>query len=619
MEQQYIVSARKYRPDTFESMVGQEALTKTLKSAILSNKMAHAYLFCGPRGVGKTTAARVLAKTINCLNRTPQAEACNECESCKAFNEQRSMNIYELDAASNNSVDDIRQLIEQVSIPPVLGKYKVYIIDEVHMLSQAAFNAFLKTLEEPPEYVIFILATTEKHKILPTILSRCQIYDFKRIGLNDIIHHLEYVSSSEGLEAEKEALGVIAEKADGGMRDALSLFDRIASYSQGRITYRQTVESLNILDYEYYFKFIEYFLQGDYRSILLTLNELLSKGFDGQIIINGLASFMRDLMVAQHPETIALLEKPEHVKQRYLSVSAKCPAAFLYQAIRALNQCDQQYRASSNKRLLVELCLMSISSLYSKALSGQVQQSTSPAQEQQQGGAQTPTSARAMQTPQATPATPSQPTANTPPPQSQPATGQGTGTQQTTDTAPINDLSHSRQSAETPTRPIFNRGGTPPTDYKPEASGRLSLRGLRNRQAETEKTSESEEIPEQSEAFSEEDMQIAWMKYVKTEMSPEKLIMRKMMEQNIPSLTAPSQALVTVPNNAVMENLQEMLPQVLNYIRKEIKNTHLTMAVEIDQTAHEKVVYTSEERIELFKKKSPSFAKLYDRLKMRPL
>ena len=360
MSEQYIVSARKYRPDTFASIVGQQAMASTLKTAVLSGRMAHAYLFCGPRGVGKTTAARVLAKTINCLNLQPSGEACNECESCKAFNEGRSFNIFELDAASNNSVEDIRTLIEQVSIAPVLGRYKVYIIDEVHMLSQAAFNAFLKTLEEPPSYAIFILATTEKHKILPTILSRCQIYDFKRITVSDIAHHLKFVADSEGITAEETALGLIAEKADGGMRDALSMFDRVASYGEGSISYQQALECLNILDYTYYVRFIRAFIQGDYRETLLILDEVLSKGFDGQLIMAGLAAFARDLLVVQHADTIKLLEKPETVQTIYEEAARLVVPNALHQIIRFLLDADSKYRTSTNKRLLIELTLLNI-------------------------------------------------------------------------------------------------------------------------------------------------------------------------------------------------------------------------------------------------------------------
>lgn len=359
----YIVSARKYRPSTFESVVGQRALTTTLKNAIATQKLAHAYLFCGPRGVGKTTCARIFAKTINCMTPTADGEACNECESCIAFNEQRSYNIHELDAASNNSVDDIRQLVEQVRIPPQIGKYKVYIIDEVHMLSASAFNAFLKTLEEPPRHAIFILATTEKHKILPTILSRCQIYDFNRIGVEDTVEHLSYVASKEGIMAEPEALNVIALKADGGMRDALSIFDQVVSFTGGNITYKSVIENLNVLDYEYYFRLTDCFLENKVSDALLLFNDVLNKGFDGSHFITGLSSHFRDLLVSKDIVTISLLEVGASIRQRYQEQAQKCPLPFLYRAMKLCNDCDLNYRASKNKRLLVELALIQVAQL----------------------------------------------------------------------------------------------------------------------------------------------------------------------------------------------------------------------------------------------------------------
>ena len=354
----YIVSARKYRPATFHSVVGQKSLTTTLRNAVLNGKLAHAYLFCGPRGVGKTTCARIFAKTINCLQLTSGGDACNECESCRSFNESRSFNIHELDAASNNSVDDIRSLTEQVRIPPQIGKYKVYIIDEVHMLSSSAFNAFLKTLEEPPHHAIFILATTEKHKILPTILSRCQIYDFNRIEINDMVEYLEYVADRENIPTEKEALNVIARKADGGMRDALSIFDQVVSFSQGNVNYKSVVENLNELDYEYYFRICDAILKKNLSACLLLLNEILNKGFEGQQILSGLASFFRDLLVCKDPQTIVLFSVGDAVKGKYLELANKCQLLFLYKAIELTNETDLSYRYSKNKRLSIELLLI---------------------------------------------------------------------------------------------------------------------------------------------------------------------------------------------------------------------------------------------------------------------
>ena len=361
----YIVSARKYRPMTFDTVVGQGALTVTLKNAIQSGRLAHAYLFCGPRGVGKTTCARIFAKTINCLNPQANGEACGECESCKAFNEGRSYNIHELDAASNNSVEDIRVLIEQVRIPPQIGKYKVFIIDEVHMLSQAAFNAFLKTLEEPPQHAIFILATTEKHKILPTIMSRCQIYDFKRMAVNDIVGHLKHVAEQEGIKVVEAALNIIAQKADGGMRDALSIFDQVASFCSGNITYQQTIENLNVLDYDYDFRLTDYFLEGKITECMLTLNEILSKGFEGQYFITGLSSHFRNLLVSQDAQTAELIEASDEVRNRYKEQAQKCKPKFLFRAMKLANDCDLNYKQSQNKRLLVEITLIEMAQLSS--------------------------------------------------------------------------------------------------------------------------------------------------------------------------------------------------------------------------------------------------------------
>lgn len=355
----YLVSARKYRPATFQTVVGQGSLTATLKNAIQSGKLAHSYLFCGPRGVGKTTCARIFAKTINCENLTPDGEACGECESCKSFNEElRSYNVFELDAASNNSVEDIRLLTEQVRIPPMNGKYKVYVIDEVHMLSQAAFNAFLKTLEEPPHYAIFILATTEKHKIIPTILSRCQIYDFNRISNENIVAHLKEVAEKEGVEAEMEALGIIAEKSDGGMRDALSIFDQVVSFTRGKVTYAQTIANLNVLDYDYYFRFTDLFLEKKIPDALLLLNEIMENGFDPSHLISGLMLHFRNLLVSKDSCTLPLLNVSGSIRERYGNQASKCEAKFIYRVMRIFNECDLNYKTSKNKRLLVELSVI---------------------------------------------------------------------------------------------------------------------------------------------------------------------------------------------------------------------------------------------------------------------
>ena len=363
---EYIVSARKYRPMSFDSVVGQQALTTTLKNAVKSGKLAHAYLFCGPRGVGKTTCARIFAKAINCEHPTADGEACNECESCKAFGEGRSYNIFELDAASNNSVENIKSLMDQTRIPPQVGRYKVFIIDEVHMLSTAAFNAFLKTLEEPPAHVIFILATTDKHKILPTILSRCQIYDFERMTVPNIINHLKRVAEKENIQFDEEALNVIAEKADGGMRDALSIFDQVASYSQGNITYQKVIEDLNVLDAENYFNIIDLALENKVSEIMVLLNSVINKGFDGGHLVNGLASHVRNVLMAKDAQTLPLLEVSEQLRNRYQLQAQKCPVNFLYTALQIMNRCDVEYRQSSNKRLLVELTLIQVAQITQK-------------------------------------------------------------------------------------------------------------------------------------------------------------------------------------------------------------------------------------------------------------
>lgn len=361
--EEYIVSARKYRPMSFDSVVGQNALTTTLRNAVKSGKLAHAYLFCGPRGVGKTTCARIFAKAINCLNPTADGEACGQCESCRAFSEQRSYNIFELDAASNNSVENIKQIMEQTRIPPQVGRYKVFIIDEVHMLSTAAFNAFLKTLEEPPAHVIFILATTEKHKILPTILSRCQIYDFERMTVENTIAHLKHVADKEGIKYEEEALGIIAEKADGGMRDALSIFDQAASFCQGNITYQKVIEDLNELDADNYFRIVDLAMENKVSDIMLLLNSIIEKGFDGGNLINGLASHVRNVLMAKDAFTLTLLEVSKQQRDKYAEQAQRCPTRFLYTALKIMNQCDLNYRQSSNKRLLVELTLIQVAQI----------------------------------------------------------------------------------------------------------------------------------------------------------------------------------------------------------------------------------------------------------------
>ncbi len=380
----YIVSARKYRPSTFDTVVGQASITNTLKNAIKNNHLAQAFLFCGPRGVGKTTCARILAKTINCQNISDKTEACDACESCISFNNSASFNIYELDAASNNSVDDIRSLVDQVRIPPQFGKYKVYIIDEVHMLSTSAFNAFLKTLEEPPAYAKFILATTEKHKIIPTILSRCQIFDFKRIKIEDIAHHLAYVAEKENIIADKDALHIIAQKADGALRDALSIFDQLVSFAGNHLTYQAVIENLNVLDYDYYFRLTDFFLQNEIPDALLLYNEVVEKGFDGQHFIIGLGEHLRNLLVCKDLSTIKLMEIGDNLKERYKQQAIKCPVSFLFKSLENINQCDLNYKISNNKRLSIEIMLMQLSSILNASTSSETikkQEINAPKQE----------------------------------------------------------------------------------------------------------------------------------------------------------------------------------------------------------------------------------------------
>ena len=601
MTEHYVVSARKYRPDTFRSIVGQEAMASTLRTAVLSGKLSHAYLFCGPRGVGKTTAARVLARTINCENLSAEGEACGVCESCRAFEEQRSFNIFELDAASNNSVEDIRQLTEQVQMPPALGRYKVYIIDEVHMLSAAAFNAFLKTLEEPPSYAIFILATTEKHKILPTILSRCQIYDFKRITVQDITRHLRYVAESEGIDAEETALGLIAEKADGGMRDALSMFDRIASFAGGHISYQHALESLNVLDYTYFIRVFELLLQGDHRSLLLLLDELMGKGFEGQTILAGLSSFVRDLLVAQHPDTLPLLEKPEAVVASYGAIAQQCSAASLFAALKTLVQADQQYRAATNKRLLVELSFLSMVPLFKKEsdltlppapTTAPPATSTPPATPPPSAAGAAPTSSRVV--------SPTAQTASTPVPAVTPQS-----------VAPQPAVATSQ-----PTPPVASQPTPPP-------SGQKRLFGARRRvdaPAEATTTAPADSQPKvEDKAFTEEDLQRAWVRFVEQELSPAQILYRNILRPELPTLSGELQAEVSLPpGEAIHTTVMEVYPQLLSFLRTSLQNQQLNLVLR-EKTIEEqaKVVLTQEDRFNQLAEINPEVRKLKEALHLR--
>lgn len=548
----YIVSARKYRPSTFESVVGQRALTTTLKNAIATGKLAHAYLFCGPRGVGKTTCARIFAKTINCMSPTADGEACNQCESCTAFNEQRSYNIHELDAASNNSVDDIRQLVEQVRIPPQIGKYKVYIIDEVHMLSASAFNAFLKTLEEPPRHAIFILATTEKHKILPTILSRCQIYDFSRIGVEDTVAHLAYVASKEGITAEPEALNVIALKADGGMRDALSIFDQVVSFTGGHITYKSVIENLNVLDYEYYFKLTGFFLENKISDALLLLNDVLNKGFDGSHFITGLSSHLRDLLVSKDPATLPLLEVGASIRERYQAQAQQCPLPFLYRAMKLCNDCDLNYRASKNKRLLVELTLIQVAQLTAEEDDGANGRSPKQAIKPiftQPAAAQQPQATAAM--PQQT-VQPAVQTNSTP----QPAATQHSNatTPHTTPAAVL--MAQGREEKKIPVMKMSGLGVSIKRPHIEEEQRNPSSNPTAAHQAAQ---------PEEDYIFNERDLNYYWQEYA-GRMPKEQVAIAKRMQNMRITLINDTTFEAVVDNEIVAKEFTGMIPTLQNYL-----------------------------------------------------
>lgn len=577
----YLVSARKYRPATFRSVVGQKALATTLKNAISANKLAHAYLFCGPRGVGKTTCARIFAKTINCLDLTSEGEACNQCESCVAMNEQRSFNIHELDAASNNSVDDIRSLIEQVRIPPQIGKYKVYIIDEVHMLSTAAFNAFLKTLEEPPHHAIFILATTEKHKVLPTILSRCQIYDFSRISLSDTVDHLRYVAEQENVQAEDEALNVIAQKADGGMRDALSIFDQVVSFTGGNITYKAVIENLNVLDYEYYFRLTENILSEDVVESWLTLNEVLNKGFDGQSFLTGLASHFRDLLLCKDQRTAQLFEVGSSIRDRYIQLGQRCETDFLYKAIEWVNDCDMKYRLSRNKRLLMDLLFVYLCQAVSPNESGDQKKKII------------------------------RPIANN-----------------TGNTAPVN-VNEPRISADESTGSHDVARPQPKSQVYPEkrenaqadipkvqaSKKSISLGGIGISlsslgQPKEEKKEEKQLITgDQKQPFTQQQLELEWVNHIK-ELDEEEVLLIQTMNQCTPVLLSNSEFEVVVNNPGQKERLEEKATGILSALRLKMKNFSIRMQVRVSENNEKKLAFTSEEKFRLMVEQNPSLLKL---------
>ena len=564
----YIVSARKYRPTTFESVVGQHALTETLRNSIRQGKLAHAYLFCGPRGVGKTTCARIFAKTINCLNPTATHDACNQCESCQAFNEQRSFNIHELDAASNNSVDDIRNLIDQVRIPPQIGKYSVYIIDEVHMLSAGAFNALLKTLEEPPSYAIFILATTEKHKVLPTILSRCQVYDFQRITVADIIRHLQYVASQEGISATEDALNVVAQKADGGMRDALSIFDQLVAFCGNTISYEQAIEVLNVLDTEYYFRLTDMSLKGDVKGALLLLDEVLNKGFDAANFVSGLAKHLRDVLVSHDVTTIQLIETSDAIRQRYKQQASYTPATWIFKALDIIVDAETAYRTSKNKRLTVELMLIRLATI-----------SNQPSA----------VSSQPIASPQSAP--------NTPKAQSAPSV-QPKSVAQAPQPKPAPDI------PSIPTLPSI-----PTIDVAPAAPSATNAPSTPT--ASTPATSQEK----RHNPFTADQLNGAWVGLKATFKREQRLV--AMLDAHRPTLIDDHTAQVTFVNPWQEEEYKKFGKQILTILRDALQNDDLLVRTVVAENTVAQRAYTAEEKYRVLHEQNPylsEFKKQFDML-----
>ncbi len=582
--EKYLVSARKYRPSTFNSVVGQKALTATLKNSIATDRLAHAYLFCGSRGVGKTSCARIFAKTINCTNRTPEGDACNECESCRAFNENRSLNIIELDAASNNSVDDIRALVDQVQIPPTTGRYRVFIVDEVHMLSTQAFNAFLKTLEEPPSYVVFILATTEKHKIIPTILSRCQIYDFNRITIQDMVEHLTYVASQEGITVEASALNVIARKADGAMRDALSIFDQVAASSMGNVSYQSTITNLNILDHEYYNRLLDAFIAQDVTKALLIYKEIREKGFDSLFFINGLASHLRDLMVARDPSTLCLLEASDEVRQAMAIQASRCTPQFFYKAMALCNDADLNYRTASNKQFLVELTLIKLCQLLSP----------SPTEAGDGEG----------QLKKIAPATANQPQQ----PASQPiATAT---TPQQASPAPATAAMHTYTPTATPaTAPGVAQPTTRTVGLK---TPRLSLKGgLKNTETAAQTTAQRQD---RDNPFSDAALDTAWETYISSH--PTAHILINTMRASRPRRIEGNRFIITVENPGQVDLMNNAMPDIKAYLANQLSNDHISIEITINQGEAAPHVWNSREVLAHMLQQSPNIKEFVERFSL---
>ena len=598
----YIVSARKYRPSTFNMVVGQHALVQTLKNAIANSKLAHAYLFCGPRGVGKTTCARIFAKTINCEHRTSDGEACNECDSCRSMGEQRSYNVYELDAASNNSVDNIRELIEQVQIPPQVGKYKVFIIDEVHMLSTQAFNAFLKTLEEPPKHAIFVMCTTEKQKILPTILSRCQTYDFQRISTQDIADQLAYIAEKEGIKTEKQALLTIARKADGGMRDALSVFDQISSFTSGNVTYQATIENLNILDYELFFRLTDAALQGNIPAAMVMLDEVIRKGFDPQYFIGGWASHLRDLMVSQDPATLKLIEAGPEVAVRYQQQAASCKPYFLYNAVMIANDCDFNYRNSRNKRLSVEIAIVRICQLMYPMQAPQLAQKI-PLQNVQ-GGVQVaaPQQVAPPQTQMPQQAVPQQrPVAPQMPPQQ-------TAVRQPAPQTPPIAMRQAPQPApqQQPVAQPVQRGAALP------GRGVSMMASLRNSAPAGNSAPQGaavvqQKVEEQNEPVEEPALVGKWNSYTQT-IPEEKILVTAMLDSRV-QLLENTHVAVTVHSEEQQQRIEVHQEEILRYLRKELRNSHLQISFAVSQGEGVALAFTPRERMDEIQKENPEIIK----------
>ena len=592
----FIVSARKYRPSTFDTVVGQKALIVTLKNAILTGKLAHAYLFCGPRGVGKTTCARIFAKSINCEHLTPEGEACNACESCRAFNEQRSYNIHELDAASNNSVDDIRELIDQVRIPPQIGRYKVFIIDEVHMLSTAAFNAFLKTLEEPPRHAIFILATTERHKVLPTILSRCQIYDFTRIELSDIVEHLAKVASKEGVATEEAALHVIAQKADGGMRDALSLFDQMVSYTQGNVTYQGVIGSLNILDYDYYFRFTDLFIEHKISETMLLFDEVLRRGFDGGNFITNLTAHLRDLLVSREPATLPLLEVSHDVRERYREQAQRCNERFLIHAIKLCNDCDLNYRVSKNKRLLVELTLIQLSQLTGEP--------------DELGSGRSPKRLKPLFQKAVATASASQPNNSKSAPSVAPQQAGVTVSNGSAAPAPVGlggadvQRSQSARTAATLKRPGFS------IRSKVSEPGTASYGSPKPSPSVAPVASVA---PVEDLAVSEDGVRICWKRFASS-LSKEQAAMAGRLLNLRPLLNGDFTIDVSVENHMVASELSGMRAHIEEYLRHQLQNRKITLNIVVEDVESTHRIYSRIEQYQTLETRNPAVRKLKEAL-----